>query len=47
MKNKYALEIVFLVLVIALSLVGFSSPYFGKPVERNAYHYMHIITSLA
>ena len=47
MKNKFTLEIIFLVLVIAVSLVGFSSLYFGKPVERNAYHYMHIITSLA
>ena len=47
MKNKYTLEIIFLVLVIAVSLVGFSSLYFGKPVERDAYHYLHIITSLA
>ena len=47
MKNKYTLEIIFLVLVIALSLTGFSSLYFGKPVERNVFHYLHIITSLA
>ncbi len=47
MKNKYTLEIIFLVLVIAVSLAGFSSLFLGKPVERNAYHYLHIVTSLA
>ncbi len=36
MKNKYTLEIVFLVFVIALSLVGFSSLFTGKHPNRDA-----------
>lgn len=47
MKNRYTLEIVFLVIVIAVSLVGFSSLALGEPPKLNAYHVLHIITSLA
>lgn len=47
MKNKYTPEIIFLVVVIALSLAGFSSLFLGRPVERTGYHYLHIVTSLA
>lgn len=47
MKKKYTPEIIFLVLVIALSLVGFSSLFVGKHDERTAYQYLHIVTSLA
>jgi len=47
MKNKYTLEIGFLVMVIAVSLVGFSSlALLGQPM-LDAYHVLHIITSLA
>ena len=47
MKHKYTLEIVFLVLVIALSLVGFSSLYVGEQSGPNGYQYLHIATSLS
>jgi len=47
MKQKYTLEIVFLVMVIAVSVVGFSSLALGEQPMLNAYHVLHIITSLA
>ncbi|WP_411281518.1 hypothetical protein [Gemmatimonas sp.] len=47
MKNKYTLEIGFLVMVIAVSLVGFSSLALGEQPMLDAYHVLHIITSLA
>ena len=47
MRQKYTLEMVFLLMVIALSLVGFSSLWFGQNSERTPYHYLHIATSLA
>lgn len=47
MKNKYKLDIAFLVLTIALSLTGFSSLFTGAHAERTAYQYLHIVTSLA
>ncbi|MEO7361636.1 MAG: hypothetical protein ABI120_15000 [Gemmatimonadaceae bacterium] len=46
MKQKYTLEIVFVVLVIAVSLVGFSSLALGESPTLTAYHVLHIITSL-
>ncbi len=46
MRQKYAPEIVFLVLVIALSLVGFSSLYVGEDAGPDAYQVLHIVTSL-
>ncbi|MEO6528714.1 MAG: hypothetical protein ABIP93_19005 [Gemmatimonadaceae bacterium] len=47
MRNKYTLEIIFLLVVIALSLVGFSSLYVGDQTGPNLYQYLHIITNLA
>jgi hypothetical protein len=47
MKNKYTVEIVFLSLVLALSVAGFSSLFLGESQEHTAYHLLHIITSLA
>lgn len=47
MKNKYTTEIVFLLLVIALSLVGFSSLFTGSREDVSPYHYAHIVSSLA
>jgi len=47
LKNKHSLEIAFLLMVIALSLVGFSSLSLDEQAELSAYHYLHIITSLA
>lgn len=47
MRQLYTPEIAFLVLVIAVSLVGFSSLARGDEVALNRYHALHIITSLA
>ncbi|MEO8480043.1 MAG: hypothetical protein ABI542_10480 [Gemmatimonadota bacterium] len=47
MKQTYPLEIGFLVLVIVVSLVGFSSLYGGDTGGPNGYQYLHIITNLA
>jgi len=47
MKQKYALEMVYLVIVIAVSLVGFSSLLLGEQPALTAYHFLHISTSLA
>ncbi len=47
MRKKYTLEMVLLWMVIALSLVGFSSLFLGEQTELTAYHVLHIITSLA
>lgn len=46
MRGQYSLEIVFLLLVIALSLAGFSSLYLGDRAAPNAYHHLHVATSL-
>ncbi len=46
MKNKYTLEILFLLVVLALSLAGFSSIFLGKH-EPTAFQFLHIVTSLA
>lgn len=46
MKGKYTAELIFLVLVILLSLVGFSSLYTGEQSGPNAYQAAHIATSL-
>lgn len=45
MRQTYTLEIVFLVLVLALSVVGFSSLYTGDHAAPDAFQYAHIITS--
>ena len=47
MRQKYTLEMAFLLMVIALSLVGFSSLWSGQHSERTPYHYLHITTSFA
>lgn len=47
MRQQYTLELVFLVLVFALSLVGFSSLARADQVAFSAYHALHIVTSLA
>ena len=47
MKRQYTLELGFLVTVIALSLVGFSSLAFGEEPTLTAYHLLHISTILA
>jgi len=47
LKNTYTLEIGFLVMVIAVSLIGFSSLALGGQPMLDAYHVLHIITSLA
>jgi len=45
--KKHTLEFVFLLMVIALSLVGFSSLSLGANNEITPYHYLHISTSVA
>ncbi len=47
MKQKYTLEFVFLLAVIAVSLIGFSSLLVGHKTELTPYHLLHISTSLA
>ncbi|QJR37630.1 hypothetical protein [Gemmatimonas groenlandica] len=47
MKTSYTTEIGFLGLVIALSLVGFSSLFTGEQTGPNGYQAAHIVTSLA
>ena len=47
MRHRYTLEIVFLVMVIPLSLVGFSSLALGERPELTVYQGLHILTSLA
>lgn len=47
MRQKYVLEIVFLVLVLVVSLLGFSSLYMGEQTGPDAYQSLHIVTSLA
>ena len=47
MTQKYVLEIVFLVLVIVLSVIGFSSLYTGEQSGPDGYQTLHIFTSLA
>lgn len=47
MKATYTTELGFLGLVIALSLVGFSSLYTGEQTGPNGYQAAHIVTSLA
>ena len=47
MKHKYTLAMVFPVIVIALSVVGFSSLALGAQPGLTAYQVLHIITSLA
>jgi hypothetical protein len=47
MKHKYTLEIAFVILVIAVSLAGFSSLFIGTQAQRTPHHYLHIVTSLA
>ena len=46
MRQKHTLEFIFLLVVISVSLVGFSSLWLGQDSERTPYHYLHISTSL-
>lgn len=45
MAHKYTLELLFLLLAIAMSVVGFSSLYTGEQTGPDAYQALHIITS--
>jgi uncharacterized membrane protein YozB (DUF420 family) len=45
-RPKYTVEMVFLLLVICASLVGFSSLFFGDHPALTPYHFLHIVTSL-
>lgn len=47
MRQTYTLEIAFLVVVIALSLVGFSSLGRGDHVALTGYQVLHVITTLS
>lgn len=47
MKQRYTLEMLFLVLVIVVSLVGFSSLALGEDPVLTGYRVLHICTSLA
>lgn len=47
MPPRYGFEIAFLLIVIALSLAGFSSLLRGDEVALTGYHVLHILTSLA
>lgn len=47
MRHKYTLEMGFLLMVIAMSLVGFSSLLLGEQPALTGYHYLHISTILA
>lgn len=47
MRQKHTLEFVFVLLAIALSLVGFSSLTLGENSELTPYHYLHIIIVFA
>jgi hypothetical protein len=47
MKKPYSLEIIFLILVILMSLGGFSSLYLGGHGDLTPYHHLHVATSLA
>lgn len=47
MRQRYTLEIAFLLVVIVTSLVGFSSLVRGENATLTGYHVLHIITSLA
>lgn len=46
MGNRYTLEIAFLLLAIGLALAGFSGLYLGAQARANAYHHLHVATSL-
>lgn len=47
MRKKHTLEFVFLLTVIALSLIGFSSLLVGEDTKLTPYHFLHISTSVA
>lgn len=47
MRQQYSIEIAFVVLVIAVSLLGFSSLLRGDEPALTGYHALHIVTSLA
>lgn len=46
MNKHYTFEILFLLLVIALSLVGFANLYVGENAKANGFHHLHVVTSL-
>jgi hypothetical protein len=43
MRQKHTLEFVFLLMVIALSLIGFSSLLVGEHTKVTPYHYLHML----
>lgn len=47
LRQRYSLDIAFLLIVIAVSLIGFSSLVRGEQDALTGYHVLHIITSLA
>lgn len=47
MRQQYTVEIAFLLLVIAVSILGFSSLVSGGKTVLTGYHVLHIITSMA
>lgn len=47
MRQRHTLEIAFLLIVIAVSLIGFSSLVRDDQVAPNGYQLLHVITSLA
>ena len=46
MKHRYTLEIAFLAAVIGLGIAGFSGLYVGERASPNAFHHLHVATSL-
>ena len=47
MRQRYTIELAFLVLVLAVSVAGFSSLFRGNAGALTGYHLLHIVTSLA
>lgn len=47
MRQRYLLEIVFLLIVITVSLIGFSSLVRGDRVALTGFHVLHIVVSLS
>lgn len=47
MRQQYTVEIAFLLLVLTVSLIGFSSLVTGSDVALTGYHVLHVVTSLA
>lgn len=47
MRQRYTIELVFLAVVIAVSVTGFSSLFRSTPVALTGYQILHIVVSLA